>query len=312
MTDRKHHPLNQSRLYKIKSPAQLADILTIKPQDIEDLIDAPENYIRFTTEDGRDIQWPKPLLRRAHKRTATLLSRIETPSFLHSAIKGKSYLTNAKPHLSNHPTVKVDIKKFFASVRAAAVFHFFKDTMLCKEDVAAVLTKLLTVDKHLPTGSSVSPILSYFAYHDMFNELKKLADENGCEMTCYVDDLTFTGPGATRKLLYQASQIIGRYRLVAHKTKIFKPGQPKIVTGVAITKHGNRVPNKRQKTIQKDLQELAEAKSEQDKIDIMTRLIGRMFEAAQLDPSWRKRAESLVAEKAGLERRLALAASTKA
>src|SRR5258705_185981 len=84
----------------------------------------------------------------------------KTPEFLHSAIKGRSYVTNASEHGPNAPTIKVDIRRFYPSIRAAAVFHFFRDHMQCAEDVAGILTKLLTVDGHLPTGSSASPILS--------------------------------------------------------------------------------------------------------------------------------------------------------
>jgi hypothetical protein len=142
------------------------------------------NYIQFENHQGRDIQWPKPTLRRIQKRAADLLGRIETPDFLHSAKKGRSYITNADRHGSSLPSVKIDIRKFFQSVRAPAVFHFFKDKMLCAPDVAGIIARMFTLDKHLPTGGNVSPILSYFAYMDMFAEIDDLAKRSGCVMTC--------------------------------------------------------------------------------------------------------------------------------
>lgn len=57
MLERQCHPLNQSRLYKIKSPRQLADVLRLSPKEADMLLKASENYIRFRARDtGRDIQ----------------------------------------------------------------------------------------------------------------------------------------------------------------------------------------------------------------------------------------------------------------
>lgn len=277
----------------------------MKPEQLDMLLKADDNYIRWTDKKtGRPIQQPKLLLDRVHKRAAVLLSRIETPDFLHSAIKGRSYISNASQHDPNQPTVKIDVRKFYPSIRAQAVFHYFRDRMMCDGDVAGMLARLLTVDGHLATGSSASPILSYFAYDDMFAEIEALAIDRGSEMTCYVDDMIFTGPGATRRMIYDVIQIVRRYRLWGHKTKIFKAGQPKVITGVAVTRVGGRLPNKRQRTINDELSLLDNATNDNDRLKIMRRLLGRMYEAAQVDPSWMPKAEAVAAQKRGLERRI--------
>jgi len=237
---RKFYPLNQSPFYKIKSPAQLANILGTNRKVMMRIASGSANYIQFQNNQGREIQWPKPTLRRIQKRAANLLGRIETPNFLHSAKKGRSYITNADQHSPSLPSVKVDIRKFFQSVRAPAVFHFFKDKMLCAPDVAGILARIFTIDRHLPTGGNVSPILSYFAYMDMFAEIDDLAKQSGCVMTCLMDDMTFTGSGASGSLIYEVRRILGRYRLCAHKTKVFKARQVKIITRVAVTMRGRR------------------------------------------------------------------------
>src|SRR5215216_2031334 len=91
----KFYLLDQSPLYKVKSKAQVADILKTDCKTISYLLSSHENYIRLKTEQGRDLQWPKPSLRRIQQRAANLLGRIETPQFLHSAKRGRSYITNA-------------------------------------------------------------------------------------------------------------------------------------------------------------------------------------------------------------------------
>jgi len=300
----KFYPLNQSPFYKIKSPAQLADILGIDRKALTPIASGSGNYIRFENSKGRAIEWPKPTLRRIQKRIANLLGRIETPDFLHSAKKGRSYITNADQHSPLFPTVKIDIRKFFQTVRAPAVFHFFRDKMLCAPDVAGILARICTVDKHLPTGGNVSPILSYFSYLDMFDELHALAIQYDCKLTCLMDDMTFTGLGASRRLIYEARRILARYRLAAHKTKVFKARQTKIITGIAITTRGRRVPNKRQKAIAQDLRELRRAQSDENRLTILRRVIGRAYEAAQVDPAWLPRAKSIAAKRKTLETKL--------
>src|ERR1700730_5919784 len=96
MADRRLHSLEQSPFYKLMTRQKLATVLGVELKEINALRRAADNFIRFTSDTGRDIQWPKPRLRRIQKRVADLLSRIEPPEFLHSAIRGRSYITNAK------------------------------------------------------------------------------------------------------------------------------------------------------------------------------------------------------------------------
>lgn len=296
MGERRAYPRDQSKLYNIISPAQLRDLLNIKERKLIRILDRRDNYICWVDEKSkRDIQKPKPFLDIIHKRIATLLSRIETPDFLHSAIKGKSYVTNAAQHSPNFPSIKIDIRKYYPSVRAQAIFHFFCNRMKCAQDVAGILTKLLTVDGHLATGSSVSPILSYYAYEDMFQEMAALAGERGCVMTCYVDDMVFTGKGATRQLIYDMRKIARRYRLWVHKTKIFSASQPKVVTGVAVTKLGLRLPNKRQKIIREEHALLPDLSQPNERLAAVRRLASRVHEAGQVDPAWKPKATALSA-----------------
>lgn len=294
MAERKVHKRDQSQLYKITSPSQLCKRLQISRAQLEALLKSDDKYIRWNDKNtGRPIQQPKPVLAQVHKRVATLLSRIETPDFLHSAVKGRSYISNASGHDPGMPSVKIDLRKFYPSTRSQAVFHFFLDRMKCDRDVAGILAKLLTVDGHLATGSSVSPILSYFAYEDMFLEMEALAKARGCLMSCYVDDMVFTGPGATRELIYRAIQVVRKFRLWGHKTKIFMAGQSKIITGVAVTKVGGRLPNRRQAAITGDLVRLRTATSDQERLEIMSGLVGRLYEAAQIDQAWTVKANAM-------------------
>ena len=218
------HDRNQSILYKVTSPQMLADRLLISREELDALLADADPYKRWIDKkSGRAIQEPRPRLAKVHRRIAMLLARIDTPPYLHSAKKGRSYISNAAAHSVEDGCVKIDVRRFYPSARAQAVYHFFRDRMACEGDVAGMLAKLLTVDGHLPTGSSASPIVSYFAYEDLFHELSVLAEACGCKMTVYVDDIVFTGAGATRRLLFEARKAIGKRHLHGHKTKLFRP-----------------------------------------------------------------------------------------
>ncbi|MDF3606703.1 reverse transcriptase family protein [Paracoccus sp. DMF-8] len=292
---------DQSALYKISSPQMLADRLLISMEDLEGLLHDPDPYKRWIDKKtGRAIQEPRPRLACIHRRIALLLSRIATPDYLHSARKGRSYITNASVHGVETRCAKIDVRKFYPSARAQAVYHFFLDRMACAGDVAGMLSKLLTVDGHLPTGSSASPILSFFAYEDMFDELSILAANAGCVMTVYVDDIVFSGHGAGRRIIYAAKKIIRSRHLHGHKTKVFRSGQPRIVTGAAVTSAGLRLPNRRQRSIAQDQTLFENLLPSREKLVVARRLAGRLYEASQIDPGWRSSADRMAAQRDAL------------
>ncbi|HEY1605434.1 MAG TPA: reverse transcriptase family protein [Allosphingosinicella sp.] len=280
--------LRGSALYKITSPAMLARRLCISPHMLNYLLaHADENYcVRLDRKSGRLIEEPKHLLKRVHARIAWLLGQIETPNYLHSGVKKRSYVTNAAGHSISGGGIKLDVRKFFPSVRAAAVCHFFADVMQYPMDVASRMTKMLTTGGHLPTGGNASCILSFWAYKDMFDEIAALAAERGCHFTLYVDDMTITGAFATRAMQHAARNIIGRYRLRAHKNKVFASGQPRVVTGVAVTSRGRELPNRRARAIVDMRAEIAGAATDAQRLDLMPQLIGRLSEAAEVDDRW--------------------------
>lgn len=296
---------NQSILYKVTSPQMLADRLLISRGELDALLADADPYKRWIDKkSGRAIQEPRPKLAKVHRRIAMLLARIDTPPYLHSAKKGRSYISNAAAHSVDDGCVKIDVRKFYSSARAQAVYHFFLDRMACDGDVAGMLAKLLTVDGHLPTGSSASPIVSYFAYEDLFHELAVLAEACGCKMTVYVDDIVFTGVGATRRLLFAARKAIGKRHLHGHKTKLFRPGQPRVITGVVVTKSGLRLPNRRQVRIADDQRLFDDLPLGREKLILARRLTGRLIEASQVDAGWRVRAQAMAALRDDIQRKI--------
>lgn len=301
---RKTYPINQCRLYGVSSPANLASRFGISEEALTALQCSKDNYNRFDHKQGdkkRAVQEPKPRLQHVHKKVAKWLSRVETPDYLHSAIKGRSYVTNAQTHSVAGSKVKIDIRQFFPSVKLMALYHFFVDELRCAPDAAMVLAKLLTVDGHLATGSSASPILSFWAHKRLFDELERLANGRGLYMTLYIDDLTFSGARSSPGFLYQVADMIKRHGLHPHKAKYFREGRPAVITGVCMTRWGAKLPNRRHQLIHEGFGRLKKAETPSEQRNAIKTLIGRVGEAAQVDPEiWGPRVRNLV----GLRRKL--------
>ena len=292
----KRVPVRASALFKLTSPRRLAEILLVPRSTLERLVIAGDiNYlIRPDRQSCRIIEEPKPQLKLIHQRFARLLAQMETPDYLHSGVKGRSYITNANAHGSDHACIKLDIKKFFPSSSSHYVQRFFEEVLEYPPDVASRAKRLLTCSGHLPTGGNASTILSFWAYKPMFDEIEALAERHQCEFTLYVDDMSITGMFANRKCQQEARKIINRYALRAHKAKAFSPGQPRVLTGVAKTRRGREVPHRRAKGIASLEQEVAAAPIAADKLKLLPSLIGKLSEAAIVDPSWTGRKNAAV------------------
>jgi hypothetical protein len=237
------YPIEDSPLYGLNSIHLLAALIDVPEKDIEAVCLSP-TYNRFDEQpkqgvkpgkDRRHIQEPVDATLPIHYRIAKHLDSIQRPDFLHSATKKRSHVTNARAHLvSGGAVVAMDIRKFFESTTYHHVKAFFHRDLGCAHDIARLLATVCTADGHLPTGSCISPLLSYFAHRKMFAEIEKLCVEKDIIMSLYIDDLTLSGVHATKTILYRAKAIIKRQGLETQQTKdaVVRPGKPAIITGV--------------------------------------------------------------------------------
>jgi RNA-directed DNA polymerase len=285
------YPLNQSPIYKLRSRKQLAELLGVTIQDLNQLAAAQDSlyktFPKIIEKDGkakrRDIEHPKPQLRHIQRRLVRLLDRIQPPEYLHSGFRGRSYITNALQHNCTARVAKIDIKKFFPSAYAGQVYRSFEDVFKCSPDVAAVIMRLTTAFGHIPTGGNSSTMISFFAFKPMFDEIHAFAQSRGLTMSCCVDDMTFSGPAATKGFLNEVHKIVSRFGLKTHKRHCFEARQNKIVTGVALTPQGVRLPNSRRKKLHETSKAFDEENDPWKKIALGAQMLGRATEAAQIE-----------------------------
>lgn len=311
MMRRKTYPLDQSPLYRMQSRRKLAkEIFNADLMLLERLARNTTNYRVFHIQQGeksRQVEVPKPILERIHRRLFALFERVEKPDYLQSGVKGRSYITNARLHVGAFPLVKIDVKKFYPSVDSARVYRWFHETLDCSPDVAGLLTKLTTYDGHVPTGSCVSQLLAFFAAKPMFDELDKLAAHHGLRFSCYVDDMTFSGARATPAFLWTAKQKVHSHGFGYHKDHCYTAEQGKLVTGVLVDADRIAILPSREYALWRQTHDLGSGDLEQRLVAVNS-LIGSIVAAGQIEARLLVRLRRLRGFKAALEQQVQAAA----
>jgi len=284
-------PIDRCHLYGLRSPHALANRLGWDLNKLDQLARHGGYKVYKHKATGREIQEPGAALQSLHRQLHRYLARVEVPEYLHSAVKGRSYLSNARAHVCVGSLIKIDIAKFYQSVPQHKVMHFFRDVLCCAPDVAGLIANLICYRGVLATGSSISPIISYYTFKSLFDDLAALADGHGLNMTCYVDDITMSGAGATRAVLHEARSMIFRAGLRAHKDRSFGEDGAKIVTGVVVGPHGIGLPFARWQKIRQATREISVCTDVAEKLALYPKLVSRLYEASQIDARCRPRAE---------------------
>lgn len=288
----RRYAIECSPFFRLSNKKKLAALLDVEVSTIRDLDKSglDQQYRFFVDKKScRFITEPIDTLAKVHRQLLNFLVRITPAEYVHSAIKRRSYKTNAYAHRNGGGVVKIDIKKFFPSVRFDCIHQFFAKSLQCAPDIATILARLCVVrsDKHgvhLPTGSCISPIMSFLANKPMFDAIKKLSDEFGCVFTLYVDDMTISGEAANTELLsLVASEIFKRgYRY--HKTNVTNGGHA-LVTGLVVRGGKLYLPHERVTKI-RDLAKLLNI-SAGPKEKLLASLVGRLSEAEQIEPRYK-------------------------
>ncbi|MEJ1363924.1 MAG: hypothetical protein RPU64_14910 [Candidatus Sedimenticola sp. (ex Thyasira tokunagai)] len=115
----------------------------------------------------------------------------------------------------------------------------------------------------------------------MFDKIYRNASKAGISMTCYVDDITFSGPGVTPGFLFGVKKIIHQRGLTYHKERLYRSDEPKLVTGVILNKNKLKVPNKLQHAIHRGMIGLSGSTPE-----YLRSLAGKCNAAAQIEPKF--------------------------
>lgn len=276
------YPLISSPLWRLSSIHLLTSLLRLETGQLRLLSGSPE-YKFFTDsskpEKPREVQEPFGATMRAHYRFVKLLDSIQRPEFLHSATRRRSNITNAEKHKGGESVVKTDIKSFYQNTTFNHVKSFFYNDLDWSHDIAKMMASICTVNRHLPTGSCLSPLLSYWVHRQVFETIENLCKSKNVTLTLYVDDLTLSGKLASKQLLKKVKNLIGQRGLQTHKDVLIAPKHAATVTGVIVDGNEVRVPNQHRLKIMNAIDDVVSGKSDQ-----LDRLNGQIAYAGAIEP----------------------------
>jgi RNA-directed DNA polymerase len=251
----------------IETVGALTDWLHLDPGQPEwfaDLrgIGTKHYYYRLLTKtDGsaRLIEAPKSGLKYLQRRILShILERIPPHLAVHGFIKRRSIKTFAAPHTGQRVVLRMDLKDFFPSFRAARIQAFFRtigypesvaDLLggICTTSAPQALCKLLPLhgQPHLPQGAPTSPALANLCFRRMDCRLTGLAQAAGASYTRYADDLAFSGGEAFERCVDRfpahVAAILSEedFRVNHRKTRIMRQGGRQHLAGLVVNDHLN-------------------------------------------------------------------------
>ncbi len=227
------------------------------------------HYVRFRipkkTGGERLISAPMPRLKKAQGWVLhEILEKLTLHEAAHGFARGRSIVSNARPHVGHALLINVDLKDFFPTVGYPRVKGLFQ-ALGYSEEVATLLGLLCTEPdvqelvldgrtyyvasgpRHLPQGAPTSPAITNLLCRRLDRRLQAMAEELGFVYTRYADDLTFSAAsedvGQAAEVLRRLHRIVGHEGFIVHpqKTRVLRRGRRQEVTGVVVN-HKPGVP----------------------------------------------------------------------
>lgn len=202
----------------------------------------------------RNISEPLPTLKDIQ---STLLQYVCDKLPVHKASyayrKGNTIRKNARMHLRQAEILKLDIKDFFGSIKQKTVSSVFYEAGYTKE-LANLISRLCTLNGSIAQGAPTSPAISNAVMYRIDEELLKHFAGIGMRYTRYSDDITISGELVGDEHIKFVSDILykNKFYLNRRKTRIFRAGSSKIVTGVQINTK-LRAPTKMRESLRTEL-----------------------------------------------------------
>ena len=186
---------------------------------------------------SRILSVPDPALKAVQRRIAdVLLVHMTISPFARAYRPGGSTLVNAAPHVGRPLVVKLDICHFFDSIRYSDVKDRAFPASIYAEPIRILLAMLCYYKESLPQGAPTSPAVSNIILHDFDWRVGRWCRERHIAYTRYCDDLTFSGdfsPGELIRFVRTQLRQEG-FLLNEQKTKVLRPHQRQIVTGIVV------------------------------------------------------------------------------
>jgi RNA-directed DNA polymerase len=167
-----------------------------------------------------------------------ILNQVPVSPFAKAYRKNITILENVRHHKKQDKILSIDIKDFFTSIKSKSVQSVF-ESLGYSQLISNLLSKLCTKDEVLPQGAPTSPALSNIYFYFADQEISHLCLQQEIRYTRYADDLNFSGNFDELALFSQISVILKKhdFELNETKTKLMKPGNRQVITGIVVNEY---------------------------------------------------------------------------
>lgn len=237
----------------LKREERLLKALGASPEEFWDTqIQYHEQKIPKKSGGFRTLNIPSSELKVLQKKVAGLIERYhggKVHGCANAFCKGRSILTNARPHLGCEVLIKLDVVNFFPSVNRehAKKWLRFKGMPLegtSKESnlLENRLLDILFLDQGLPQGAPSSPLLSNLVMRDIDLNVSSYVKRYGGVYTRYADDISISymaeDKATARKTIETVDEILSKkgFRLNRKRQKlhVLRRHQAQRICGITI------------------------------------------------------------------------------
>ena len=296
------YSIKQSPLWGLSSRKRLCTLLRIESCDkLEKFLSGHgRHYKEFDlTVNGKSRRIITAIgeMKIVHESFSRLIRRVETPKY-HMSKKNHSSNIHAKFHSDNDYLFTTDIRDFFPTCTRERVAYSFKKHFKMSGDIAFILSKLLCYQDKVSQGCHPSDMLSFWSNRSMFDQINDFCENKGFLFSLYVDDVAISSKEKiSHNDRYQIIKILRKngFDVKKNKTKYFKKGSVKHITGVVIKRGRIEIENSKRKKFFSFL-DISE-KNNKDSLSAM----GLYYYCRNIDPEFaptlEKRIKKLLKEK---------------
>ena len=194
----------------------------------------PFDLRRRGTEKWRHIDNPEVTLKSAQRALQRgVFRRLELPETITGGVVGRGTLDAARAHVGQSELVTLDLRDCFPRTSNVVVYNALCEHLLCKPEIAAAITRLVTFHRLLPQGAPTSPALANLTLLHLHAEIAEICDNQGLSFSFYVDDIAFSGDDATSAIepIIRAIQRHG-HAVRCKKKHVLRSGSNQAVTGI--------------------------------------------------------------------------------
>ena len=233
------YPLERSPWVGLGTQRAFARLVRIPLKELKSLAAHREDCYWTRTkiigDKERNIACPIKKMRELHETLKRFFNRIQQPEYLYSPRRKHTAIMNAVLHQTGRVVVKLDIRQFYPKTTDEHVFRFLHHQLNMPDDVAGLITKLVTFEKKLPFGSPLSPVLCTLVHRDMFDRIHGYCALEDHTLSIWVDDLTISGLDRKDALTKAIRRETARKGLETHKLQRRRIKRGMMITGIYIS-----------------------------------------------------------------------------